>query len=635
MKKHKIAFIVSSWDGEMLEDVIRGIQKQLDPLGWDLHVFVSFPAMDINDPDNFGNYNIFSLTNYSEYDGFLISANVVNGYEMLKTYHSDILNSGKPMVALDQKIDGICSLLPDGYSAMYKLVEHLVVDHDCRNLIYVGGLRDHPDNITRKRAFLDVLKKHNIPIDESHIRDYWFMDASGRRAYHDFKELGLHCPDAVVCANDATALGYCQEAELDGFHCPTDFLITGYDNDDNAKSCFPKITSVEKNAERIGYEGCKMLLDQILEHKKVESAMTEPEIVLRGSCGCYSKEESESMDIHQVHQRMYTMKKNLTSYFEMLSGIRQSLALSTSENLFKYYLADVLQNYEIAGYSICINQDIYYDTKTFEVNWKGGFCDKQYVMTGMRNKERCDDAQVISTSELYPSYLEFDDEKCHVYLFHPIQKIGVGYGYLVVADGISLLEKKFALNLTGAINNAYANLRNLLNLEKLNKWLDSVYTVDAMTGLYNRFGYMREGFEMYEKCKVQGKALIVMFMDMDRLKMINDTFGHSAGDEALIAYSKLLKRCAGDDKIAIRYGGDEFIIIGPMESQNAAEDYKKYILEETRIVNEERAAEYELESSIGYILTDPKSDKDLDDYVKEADHIMYTEKQKRKKARTE
>ncbi len=341
------------------------------------------------------------------------------------------------------------------------------------------------------------------------------------------------------------------------------------------------------------------------------------------------------MDIHQVHQRMYTMKKNLTSYFEMLSGIRQSLALSTSENLFKYYLADVLQNYEIAGYSICINQDIYYDTKTFEVNWKGGFCDKQYVMTGMRNKERCDDAQVISTSELYPSYLEFDDEKCHVYLFHPIQKIGVGYGYLVVADGISLLEKKFALNLTGAINNAYANLRNLLNLEKLNKWLDSVYTVDAMTGLYNRFGYMREGFEMYEKCKVQGKALIVMFMDMDRLKMINDTFGHSAGDEALIAYSKLLKRCAGDDKIAIRYGGDEFIIIGPMESQNAAEDYKKYILEETRIVNEERAPEYEPESSSGDILTEPKTDKELDDYVKEADHIMYTEKQKRKKARTE
>ena len=635
MKTHKIALLVSSWDDEILEEVIKGAQKRLDEIGWDLHVFITHPTMRIEDPDNFGNYNIFSLANYAEYDGFLLSANVVGGYDMLKKYYSNILEGDKPVVALDQIMENISSLYQDGYSAMFQLVEHLIVEHGCRNLIYVGGVTDHPDNVVRKKAFIDALKKHNIPVEDSHIRDYWFMAESGRQAYLDFKEIGLNCPDAVVCANDAMALGYCQEAEQDGFYCPTDFLITGYDNDDKSKSFFPKITSVEKNAENIGYDGCNMLLEQIFDHKSVEHVTFVPELVLRGSCGCYSKEESENLSIQQVHQRMYSMKKELTEYYGTVTSIRQSLALATDENLFKYYLADIMKQFEIGGYSMCINQDVYFDTAAPEFDWNIGYCEKQYVMTGMRGTESQEEACVINVADLYPSYLDFDDNRSHVYLFLPIQKAGVCYGYFVVVDGSTFLLKQWALHVSGAIDNAYANLRNLLNLEKLNKWLDNAYIVDAMTGLYNRFGYMRQGYEMYEKCKVQGKPLIVMFMDMDRLKYINDHFGHSAGDEALVAYSALLKRCAGEDMLAIRYGGDEFLLIGPMENLKAAEEFKKLIYSETERLNEERNAGYELGCSIGYILTDPKSEKDLDDYVKEADSIMYADKQKRKKSRTE
>lgn len=633
VKKHKIAFFAASWDGELLDAIIGGIKKRLDEIGWELHVFISFPAISIDDPDNFGNYNTFSLVNYSDYDGYLMSVNVVNGYEMVKTYHPGLLSGEKPMVALDQCIENFSSLLPDGYSVMFQMVEHLIVKHGCRNFIYVGGAKDHSDNIVRKKAFLDALEKHNIPIEPSHIRDYWFLDSNGRQAYRDFKELGLH-PDAVVCANDAMALGYCQEAELDGLHPPVDFLITGYDNDDNAKSFYPMISSVEKKAEKLGYEGCCMLLDEIAGGKGGRESKYVPELVLRGSCGCYSGDEREQMDVYQVHQKMYMLKKELTGFYDKINNIRQNLALATTEDLFKYHLADVLCPLDIGGYAMCINQDVYYSTAPPEINWNGGFCNTQCVVAGARGKKRQDDkTMLMDTSELYPEFLSFDDDKSHVYCFYAIQSGGIGYGYFVMADASNQLRKRFMLHMTGAINGAYANLRNLLNLEKLNKWLDNAYTVDAMTGLYNRFGYMRDGFEMFEKAKLEGTAVIVMFMDMDRLKYINDTFGHSAGDEALIEYSAILKKCAGEDKMAVRYGGDEFLIIGPVKDQTDADAFVEYVLAETQKANEQRNKPYNVEGSIGYILSDPAAGKALDDYVKEADKIMYEVKKKRKMER--
>ena len=209
-----------------------------------------------------------------------------------------------------------------------------------------------------------------------------------------------------------------------------------------------------------------------------------------------------------------------------------------------------------------------------------------------------------------------------------IQKRGLSIGYMIFVDAVALLQRRLLVFLTQSINNAYSNLQNVENLRRLNKWLDSVYIVDAMTGLYNRFGYMRSGYEMYEKSKMEGKPLIVMFMDMNRLKHINDTYGHSAGDTALTKFSEILKECAGEERIAIRYGGDEFMLIGPVSDAEDAEKFYAYVLDVIEKKNQKEKLPYKLEASIGYVLTDVKSKLELDDYVKKADALMYEEKKK-------
>ena len=120
MGKRKIALIAASWDGETIETIIDGIKERLDGTGMDLYVFLCFPSFGLDSPDNIANYNIFSLPNYDDFDGYIFAINVTDGYEMLKKYHRPLLECGKPMVSLEYEMEGVPTIVPDGYDAEYR-----------------------------------------------------------------------------------------------------------------------------------------------------------------------------------------------------------------------------------------------------------------------------------------------------------------------------------------------------------------------------------------------------------------------------------------------------------------------------------------------------------------------------------
>ena len=633
MRKRKIALIAASHDGEVLDAVISGIKERIAGCSMDLYVFLCFPAFGLDAPDNIANYNIFSLPHYEDYEGFIFAVNVGQGYDMLKKYHQPLLQCGKPMVSLEYQMDGIPAIVPDGYSVEYRLVEHLIKEHGCRKINYVGGVSDHPDNILRKKAYIDALTDNGIPVEEFRIRDYHFMETDGHLAYNDFKELGIEAPDAVVCANDAMALGYCREAEDDGKYPPDDFLIVGYDNDENSKAFTPLITSVDKNARSMGYLGCDVLM-RLLNGETVEPVIPhEQDLVLRGSCGCYSPEELVKLDNRQLQRKIYTRVKEETEYYETLNLVRQNLAISDSEGLFNFYLMEVMKKFPMYGHCMCVNQNIYYGTQPIEMELFSKYDDEQYVFSCMKNKKEEPEVRVVKTRDLVPPCLRQQDDETHVYMCMALHRFGACIGYYVFIDAKGILHRKMGLYMIGAINSAYSNLRNLENLRKINKRLDAVYVKDALTDMYNRFGYMRDGYEMFEKSKAYGKPLMVMFMDMDRLKEINDIYGHSHGDNALIMFSNVLKSCAGEDKIAVRYGGDEFLIIGLVEDEAEAEAFKQKLENALADANAQSGLQYQIEASIGYVLTDGKRKAELDDYVDEADALMYEVKKRNRKNR--
>lgn len=105
---------------------------------------------------------------------------------------------------------------------------------------------------------------------------------------------------------------------------------------------------------------------------------------------------------------------------------------------------------------------------------------------------------------------------------------------------------------------------------KLNERLKKQVVTDELTGLYNRKGYYEKIDELMEKsydsqCQTD---VALLYADLDHFKYYNDTFGHHVGDALLVEFSKIFAMACGDKGIAIRIGGDEFVMILETADQN-------------------------------------------------------------------
>jgi hypothetical protein len=126
-----------------------------------------------------------------------------------------------------------------------------------------------------------------------------------------------------------------------------------------------------------------------------------------------------------------------------------------------------------------------------------------------------------------------------------------------------------------------------------------------------------------------------MFADMDKLKHINDHYGHEYGDEAIKLIASAILHNIPEPSIPIRMGGDEFLIMNQIIPEEKAEGLIHKIQNEIQAQAEQKNLPFELSFSIGCIRTDWTADRNLDEYVKEADEIMYQEKSRKKLNRME
>ena len=120
-----------------------------------------------------------------------------------------------------------------------------------------------------------------------------------------------------------------------------------------------------------------------------------------------------------------------------------------------------------------------------------------------------------------------------------------------------------------------ANLRLQSQLDEivaLHAKLDEMAVRDGLTGLYNR-RYLDETLEReIARAKREGHALALVMLDVDHFKRLNDTYGHQAGNQVLVALGALLRGDTRAEDVACRYGGEEFLVLLPHMSLEAARE---------------------------------------------------------------
>lgn len=160
--------------------------------------------------------------------------------------------------------------------------------------------------------------------------------------------------------------------------------------------------------------------------------------------------------------------------------------------------------------------------------------------------------------------------------------------------------------------------------------LKTTATYDALTGVYNR----KAGMQSFEEIVSSKSGYCVAFIDIDGLKAINDSFGHSAGDSAIKTIAGVLSSLVRTDDIVFRFGGDEFLIIFRNCHREEAMKIIRRMQKKLAYINSKASFPYKLAFSHGVMSVAAGEDANKNEIIEKIDNIMYKNK-KQKKSRME
>lgn len=146
--------------------------------------------------------------------------------------------------------------------------------------------------------------------------------------------------------------------------------------------------------------------------------------------------------------------------------------------------------------------------------------------------------------------------------------------------------------------------------------------IDKLTGVYNRYELDRVLQKRFMNNKIR---VLAMMLDLNDFKAINDNYSHDEGDNALIAFAKILQDSVANEGTVIRFAGDEFIVLVHKYKDMDPKLYANRIRARINTYNEKSDKPYKLSTSIGGKVFDPSQD-DYKDLLTQIDHLMYADK---------
>jgi sigma-B regulation protein RsbU (phosphoserine phosphatase) len=216
-----------------------------------------------------------SLANYCGVDGFRA---------WLPRY------DGIPTVTVQLDLPPLPSVHVDNRHGVHAVVSHLIEVHHRQRIAFLRGPEVSSEAEARRLAYQQTLLDHGLRVDERLITPpggFGREDGmAGVQTLFDERHLTPAMLDAIVGANDHTALGALEELGRRGISVPDQVAIAGFDDAPAARASNPPLTTVNQLVEMQGFSATRNLLDALQSGGVPSSTPLAPAVVLRGSCGC-------------------------------------------------------------------------------------------------------------------------------------------------------------------------------------------------------------------------------------------------------------------------------------------------------------------------------------------------------------
>lgn len=621
--KKKIAVLACGWAQYFLYDFLQGVEKIAKENNADVYIFNCYDYVEFSGYPNATGFSIYRLINYEEYDGIIILSDLIKNPRVLEMERQRILKSGKPAVSINLKLKDISCMRIDNYTGFYELVTHLIKEHNARNLFYIDGNETSLDFAERRKAFRMALQDNQIELNRENI--FTVEHSSFNYGYNAASEIfssDRKLPDAIVCANDLIALGVLKAAAERNIKIPEQLKIAGYDGNYFAKNVIPAISTVNDNAFKIGTESAKRVLTGFTE---VQDFKIKSMPIYQGSCGCESKIITD--------QKLFSLK--------FLSEISQSENFAAQLNQIEEIFTDaadvftLLTNLELffskshafEGSDFCIflkadwSSVLINSEENLPQNLSYG--SQVQAITSIQNNVKYP-REIIKTKDLIPSKMHSDE--CNTFLFIPIFNHSYVHGYFVCKNSLSMISNYHGHQWTRTFGACIERFRKKNMYKQMSQQFLRLSTRDALSGMLNRVGMEKLAKPFYQQNKHNGLTTVLFFVDINSMKTINDKFGHLHGDLAVKTIAQAVLQVVPRNWLCIRYGGDEFLVVGNSKNYNG-EDYCKMITQMVLKKSSTMHLPYNLSASVGTLSVPANSPLSLEEAIEKVDEIMYEQKQ--------
>ena len=622
---NRIAVFTNGFSNEFIEKVVTGLHKKAAEDGKDVFVFVTYCTANDNELQNKCQLNIFHLPDPETFDGAIMLTNTYNFPDEQERVCARFQRAGVPMLSLEVEVPNMSCIKTENINGVRELATHLVEHHKAKRIIYVNGIESNVENQLRRQTLIDVLKEHGLELLTEFKCDFGFYTAYLQMNL--FIEAGNELPDAIVCANDNMALGINTALAEHGYSVPEDVLLTGFDMIKEGQNTFPILSTVSRGWDKIGELAYEKLMYQIA-HPDERFVEEYPSyFVPSESCGCPASAEALKNRYNTIRNTYFeTLLKSIIDIFFQ----RMQIPLSIAEKKEDFLEKGIQNTNDIPqlgkDYCLCTEPEFFeMDDEEYPKRIRG-YSSHMDILYELRAGKRMALSH-FNSKELYPGYVH-EEGRSDLYVFAPLNYLNFIIGYIAIKNSPKLL---FNLDLGPFIKSMNAQLfsmRRHIFSQRTNLELKKIYMTDALTGMYNRMGCENVLYDYITSRKQQNLKSILVFADIDRMKTINDVYGHLNGDFAIKATAEAFKTCSPEEWLFGRYGGDEFIAVGPWPETDSIEQFIKKISEAMSSEFSSLNLAFILHASIGYAVIEPGDNETIEDYIDRADKYMYAEKEK-------
>ncbi|MCR5743204.1 MAG: GGDEF domain-containing protein [Lachnospiraceae bacterium] len=620
---YKIAFFMHEWNHEIANSMLRGIKKYVtehDSVA--VHVFDSMGNFGTDDVDN-SDFQIFNLPYVGDYDGIIIEGNRGWSQEKRQELANRAINKGKPVVALNHQLDGCIYMGTDNASAMRAIVDHVIEVHGAKNMAFVRGAFNSKEARDRELAFRSSCEAHGIDeYDTTYYGNSW-TKANGTNAaksiYSISREDGEKLPDAVICANDASASGVIEYFKEHGVSVPEDVIVTGFDNALVAKTMDPRITTVDRDYARQSYLAVQTVIAQLQPSAGIVNRINSPsELILGKSCGCSNGLE----DLRKLTIRYQNMNACIRNFTSVQSKV--SPYLGSSDNL--YEALDVIEkcapDLEAGNMYLVIN-GMYMDYFEYPDSVRH-YGKVMHLMACSDNKLKCDTEHIYTTFDRKTLLPDDIINQLNMVTFYPLKLGSVCIGYVAMTEFSKVPEFDILEGAFNLYDNLIESVRQSKVLSDMNQKLAPVYMTDQKTGMVNRFGIQFKAKQLFDEMLEEGTKVYISYIDIDNMRMINEKYGYENGDNALRTTAKLIKKCIGNiASMGIRYGADEFVTI-------TDHSIRDELMEDLENLKFDEAFAYPYNLTIGEVTVVQGDGQTLQNAIDAADDQMFNLKKKKR-----